>query len=139
MESARCLLPKVPSPTLSAASKGEQKPLPVSEETPKIHETGDEGKAAIFPQHTVKKGTEKAADMSECTHESVSVRKLTTSLGSAPLAKEEVHQKVPTSEAGNVLFCGILNLFLFPPPSQYLLSQVFLRSTSSHGTPHPVF
>jgi hypothetical protein len=67
------------------------------------------------------------------------VRKLTTSLGSAPLAKEEVHQKVPTSEAGNVLFCGILNVFLFPPPSQYLLSQVFLRSTSSHGTPHPVF
>jgi hypothetical protein len=49
-----------------------------------------------------------------------------TSLGSAPLAEEEVHQKVPTSEAGNVLFCGILNLFLFPPPSQYLLSQVFL-------------
>ncbi|XP_062177094.1 E3 ubiquitin ligase PQT3-like isoform X3 [Alnus glutinosa] len=29
-----------------------------------------------------------------------------TSLGSALLAEEEVHQKVPTSEAGNVLFCG---------------------------------
>jgi len=56
------------------------------------------------------------------------VRELTTSLGSAPLVEEEVHQKVPTSEAGKILFYGILNLFLFPPPSQYLLSQVFLRS-----------
>jgi len=131
MESAR-LLPKVPSPTLSAASKGEQKQKqsPVSEETPKIHETGDEGKAATFPQRTAKKGTQKAADLSEFPHESVSVREITTSLESAPLAEEEVHQKVPTSEAGKVLFCGILNLFLFPPHSQYLLSQVFLRSFS---------
>ncbi|XP_062165593.1 E3 ubiquitin ligase PQT3-like isoform X3 [Alnus glutinosa] len=99
MESAR-LLPKVPSPTLSAASKGEQKQSPVSEETPKIHETGDEGKAATFPQRTAKKGTQKAADLSEFPHESVSVREITSSLESAPLAEEEVHQKVPTSEAG---------------------------------------
>ncbi|XP_059462991.1 E3 ubiquitin ligase PQT3-like isoform X2 [Corylus avellana] len=101
MESAHCLLPKVPSPTLSVASKGEQKPSPVNEEkTPKIQETRDEGQATISPLRTAKRRrTEKAADISEFTHESVSVREPTTSLGSVPLAKEEVHQKVATSEA----------------------------------------
>jgi E3 ubiquitin-protein ligase RBBP6 len=138
MESAHCLLPKVPSPTLSAASKGEQKPSPVNGETPKNQETRDEGQAAVSPLRTAKRRrTENAADISEFTHESVSVRE-PTSLGSVPLAKEEVHQKVATSEAGKVLFCGVLNLFIFPPSSQHLLSQVLLRS-SAHRTPYPVF
>jgi E3 ubiquitin-protein ligase RBBP6 len=139
MESAHCLLPKVPSPTLSAASKGEQKPSPVNGETPKIQETRDEGQAAASPLRTAKRRrTENAADISEFTHESVCVREPTTSPGSVPLAKEEVHQKVADSEAGKVSFCGVLNLFLFPPSSQHLLSQVLLRS-SAHRTPDPVF
>lgn len=103
MESARCPQPKAPSPTLSAASKGEQKPF--NEETPSIWKTVDEGKAAIAPQQTAERvRTAKAADISEATHESMSVKEPAASQGSAPLAEEEVQQKVATSEAGNVLF-----------------------------------
>ncbi len=70
MESARCPQPKIPSPTLSAASMGEQKPIPVNEETPKIQDTADEGKAAIAPQQTAERARfAKIADMSEATHE----------------------------------------------------------------------
>jgi E3 ubiquitin-protein ligase RBBP6 len=117
MESARCLLPKVPSPTLSAASKGEQKPSPVNEQTPKIHEAAVEGKAAVAPQQPAERArTSKVADMSEATHESASVREPAASQGSAPLAEEEVQQKMATGEAGNVLFYGIFQSSFFSSP-----------------------
>ncbi|XP_059440781.1 E3 ubiquitin ligase PQT3-like isoform X2 [Corylus avellana] len=101
MESARCPQPKIPSPTLSAASKGEHKPSPVNEQTLKIHETAVEVKAAVAPQQTADRArTAKAADMSEATHESASVREPAASQGSAPLAEEEVQQRLATGEAG---------------------------------------
>ena len=133
MESARCPQPKIPSPTLSAASMGEQKPIPVNEETPKIQDTADEGKAAIAPQQTAERARfAKVADMSEATHESMSVKEPAASQGSAPLAEEEVQQRVAINEAGNVLFNGLLVtlIYFFFTSSQCILSRLLLRYLS---------
>jgi E3 ubiquitin-protein ligase RBBP6 len=133
MESARCPQPKIPSPTLSAASMGEQKPIPVNEETPKIQDTADEGKAAIAPQQTAERARfAKVADMSEATHESMSVKEPAASQGSAPLAEEEVQQRVAINEAGNVLFNGLLVtlIYFFFASSQCILSRLLLRYLS---------
>lgn len=103
MESARCLPPKIPSPTQSAASKEEQKPSPANEETPNpnMKETADAGKPVIVPHQVPEKvRTAKAADVSEATFESMSVKE-PASQGSAPLAEEEVQQKLASGEAGN--------------------------------------
>ncbi|XP_044476654.1 E3 ubiquitin ligase PQT3-like [Mangifera indica] len=91
MESAR-LQPKVPSPNMSAASKGEQKPLPIEEEI-LMQETTDEGKDVIAPQQVMEKlrAVAKAPDVSEATP---------ASQGSAPLVEEEVQQKIASGEAG---------------------------------------
>lgn len=91
MESAR-LQPKVPSPTMSATSKGEQKPLPIEEEI-LMQETTDEGKDVIAPQQVMEKlrAVAKAPDVSEATP---------ASQGSAPLVEEEVQQKIASGEAG---------------------------------------
>lgn len=101
MESARCPQPKIPSPTLSAASKGEQMPPPQIEETPNIIKpVADESKSANPPPQLPEKGrTGKAADVSEATLESMSVKE-PASQGSAPLAEEEVQQKLASGEAG---------------------------------------
>ena len=102
MESARCPQPKVPSPTMSAASKGEQKPLPDIEETPKVQETVEEAKPVIVvAQPQVEKvKMPKIPDVSEATHESMSVKE-PASQGSAPLVEEEVQQKLASVDAGN--------------------------------------
>lgn len=102
MESARNLPPKIPSPSQSAASRGELLPPPShKEETSKVQETAEEGKNGSAPQQMVERGrTSKVADISEATHESVSVKE-PASQGSAPLADEEVQQKHVAAEAGN--------------------------------------
>ncbi|KAF5477513.1 hypothetical protein F2P56_004146 [Juglans regia] len=100
MESARCPQPKIPSPTLSAASKGEHKPLPINEENPHIRDNTDDGKAATAPQQIAERVRAAKTAMSEATRESVSVKEPAASQGSAPLAEEEVQQKVAISEAG---------------------------------------
>ncbi|KAK9927599.1 hypothetical protein M0R45_024776 [Rubus argutus] len=100
MESARCPQPKIPSPTLSAASKGENKPLPLNEETLKKQETIDEVKPVLAPQQMLEKvKNTKVADVSEATHESMSVKE-PASQGSAPLVEEEVQQRLASVEAG---------------------------------------
>ncbi|XP_021655105.2 E3 ubiquitin ligase PARAQUAT TOLERANCE 3 isoform X2 [Hevea brasiliensis] len=102
MESARNPQPKIPSPTQSAASKEEQKPSPDNAETPNpnrkepVHE---EKPVVILQQFPEKPRTAKAADVSEATLESMSVKEL-ASQGSAPLAEEEVQQKLVPGEAG---------------------------------------
>lgn len=102
MESARCPQPKIPSPTLSAASRGENKPLPLNEETLKTQETIDEVKPVLAPQPMLEKvRNTKVADVSEATHESMSVKE-PASQGSAPLVEEEVQQRLASVEAGNV-------------------------------------
>ncbi|KAG5248863.1 E3 ubiquitin ligase [Salix suchowensis] len=101
MESARCPPPKIPSPTQSAASMGEHKPSPVNEEFPILNkEIAEEEKPLNASQLDPDKvRTAKAADVSEATHESVSVKE-PASQGSAPLAEEEVQQKLAPGEAG---------------------------------------
>ncbi|EXC02116.1 E3 ubiquitin-protein ligase RBBP6 [Morus notabilis] len=100
MESARCPQPKIPSPTMSAASKGEQNPAPCNEETPKVQETAVVTKPVIATQPPIEKvRTSKVADVSEATHESISVKE-PASQGSAPLVEEEVQQKLASGELG---------------------------------------
>ncbi|KAL9405922.1 hypothetical protein Peur_002894 [Populus x canadensis] len=102
MESARCPPPKVPSPTRSVASKGEQHKLsPGNAESPNLNkEITEEEKPVIASQQVPEKvRTAKAADVSEATHESMSVKE-PASQGSAPLPEEEVQQKLVPIEAG---------------------------------------
>ncbi|KAL8064565.1 hypothetical protein ABFX02_01G098600 [Erythranthe guttata] len=92
---------KVPSPTQSAASKGQQvhAPQPQVEETSKIEETAEEIKSANLPLNQGTERTTKVPDVSEATHDSRNVKEA-VSQGSAPLADEEVHQKPISGEAG---------------------------------------
>ncbi|XP_027335778.1 E3 ubiquitin ligase PQT3-like isoform X2 [Abrus precatorius] len=100
MESARCPQSKIPSPTSSAASKGELKISPVNEGTTNIQETADNRKAVSAPQQTSEPvRNPRAADVSEATHESISVKE-PISQGSGQLVEEEVQQKVVPAEAG---------------------------------------
>ncbi|XP_010256056.1 PREDICTED: uncharacterized protein LOC104596546 isoform X2 [Nelumbo nucifera] len=101
MESARIPQPKAPSPTLSATSKGVNIPPPQKYDTPDTKEIENEGKAVVnVPQQSIEKGkTVKTVDVSEATHESISMKE-PTSQGSAPLVEEEVQQKMPTGEPG---------------------------------------
>ncbi|GLT35106.1 hypothetical protein SLA2020_095850 [Shorea laevis] len=98
MESARCPQPKIPSPTASAASKGEQKQLPANEENTNVTDKVDEAKPAVPPVQE-KVMTVKPPDASEATLESMSMKE-PASQGSAPLAEEEVQKKVAAGEAG---------------------------------------
>ncbi|XP_004299417.1 PREDICTED: E3 ubiquitin-protein ligase RBBP6-like isoform X2 [Fragaria vesca subsp. vesca] len=99
MESARCPLPKIPSPTLSAASKGENQPSPLNEAL-KTQEIVDEVKPVLAPQQMSENvRNTKIGDASEATHESMSVKE-PASQGSAPLVDEEVQQRLASVEAG---------------------------------------
>ncbi|OVA05439.1 DWNN domain [Macleaya cordata] len=101
MESARSALPRVPSPTLSAASKGEQVPPTCKVDNTREEETAVKvNHGAALPQQSLEKGkATKAADISEATLESMSVKEPTLQ-GNAPPAEEEVQQKLPTVEPG---------------------------------------
>ncbi|KAK8584500.1 hypothetical protein V6N13_109889 [Hibiscus sabdariffa] len=100
LESSRCPQPKIPSPTTSAASKGEQKPISAKEECRVVNEKASEVKVAIPPQQALAKvKVVKPADASEATLESISVKE-PASQGSAPLTAEEVQQKAASGEAG---------------------------------------
>ncbi|KHG16567.1 Uncharacterized protein F383_00045 [Gossypium arboreum] len=99
MESARCPQPKIPSPTTSAASKEEQKPVYVKEESSDVKDKANEIKVDILPQQVLEKvKTAKLADASDATLESMSVKE-PASHGSAPLVDEEVQQKLASGEA----------------------------------------
>ncbi|KAE9597463.1 putative transcription factor interactor and regulator CCHC(Zn) family [Lupinus albus] len=100
MESARCPQPKIPSPTSSAASKGELKVLPVHEGTTNIQETTEDNKA-VSAQHQTSEQVRitRAADVSEATHESLSVKEQ-ASQGCARPVEEEVQQNLVPTEAG---------------------------------------
>ena len=102
--------PKVPSPTLSAASKGEQATAPQNKEMPMVKEPADQGRTASAPQKNLEKGrVGKVPDVSEATHDSMSVRE-PASQGSAPLADEEVQQRPVSSEAGKAFWALWLRL-----------------------------
>ena len=98
--------PKIPSPTMSAASKGEGTSLPCHEETPKVHEVASaEAKPVIVTEQQVENRMNKIPDVSEATHESVSVKE-PASQSSALLVDEEVQQRLASSEAGNAYSAG---------------------------------
>ncbi|XP_077233023.1 E3 ubiquitin ligase PQT3-like isoform X2 [Tasmannia lanceolata] len=99
MESARCPPPKAPSPTLSASAVGDHIPPPPKEDSLNIKQIVNETNAVNVPQHSEKSRTTKNFDISEATLESMSVKE-PTSQGSAPLADEEVQQRVPIGEPG---------------------------------------
>ncbi|XP_027917850.1 E3 ubiquitin ligase PQT3-like isoform X1 [Vigna unguiculata] len=100
MESARCPQPKIPSPTSSAASKGELKVSPINEKTTNILETADDKKAVTAPQQTSEQVRNlRVADVSEATHESMSVKE-PASQGSTQQVEEEVQQKLVPADAG---------------------------------------
>lgn len=109
MESARCPPPRNPSPTTSAASKGEkQRPNTAIPETSNLQEVVEEGKAVSALQCTTEKvQTAKTVDASEATHESMSVKEA-ASQGSAPVVEEEVQQKLGACEPGNNCFYNLL-------------------------------
>ncbi|KAL1567653.1 RING-type E3 ubiquitin transferase [Salvia divinorum] len=92
---------KVPSPTQSAASKGQQVPAPPPQrqEVPINVETVEENKPAILPLKSEKGIALKVPDASEATHDSRTVKEA-ASQGSAPLADEEVQQKPMSGEPG---------------------------------------
>ncbi|GAB2252437.1 hypothetical protein Droror1_Dr00005284 [Drosera rotundifolia] len=105
MMSARGPQPRHPSPSQSAASKGEQLPLSRVEEVAKSENIANEEKAFGSPQQQLphqasEKGkAPKIPDVSEATHESLSVKE-PASQGSALLADEEVQQRSAAAEAG---------------------------------------
>lgn len=107
MESARCPQPKIPSPTSSAVSKGEQKVSPSDEVKTKVQEVAEDRNALSVPQKMSEevKAT-RAADVSEATHESVTVKE-PASQGSAQPVEEEVQQKLAPTEAGNAIWCQV--------------------------------
>lgn len=109
MESARCPPPKIPSPTSSAASKGELKILPINEGTSNIQDTADERKVVPAQQQTSEQlKFPRPADVSEATHESMSVKEPAASQGTAQVIEEEVQQKLVPTEAGNVDCCYVI-------------------------------
>ncbi|XP_073043057.1 E3 ubiquitin ligase PARAQUAT TOLERANCE 3-like [Primulina eburnea] len=94
---------KVPSPTQSAASKGEQMPAPQpqKEESSKIVDLVED-KAVNAPSSTQiqEKGKSlKVPDVSEATHDSKSVKE-TAITANTQLADEEVQQRLLSMEAG---------------------------------------
>lgn len=104
MESARCPQRKIPSPTLSAASKGEQVPpqqlAPQNEETTNNQNKTEPIKVAEAPEQTLDKlNTAKVADVSEATHDSRTIKE-PASQGSVPVLEEELQQKPVSGEAG---------------------------------------
>lgn len=102
MESSRCQQPMIPSPTSSAAPKGEPKALLLHEGITNIQEIADDRKPVSATQHVSEQvKIPRAADVSEATRESMSMKDL-ASQGSAKLVEEEVQQKVLTTDAGNV-------------------------------------
>ncbi|KAH9607123.1 hypothetical protein KSS87_005051 [Heliosperma pusillum] len=103
MESARCLPPKVPSPTQSAASKGEQRiPAEVEKSPIKVingNKTNDAPLQQAQPQNSSKEKIFKVPDVSEATHESASVKEHVSHSNVLPV-EEEVQQKVAPTDAG---------------------------------------
>lgn len=75
-DSARGPQSKFPSPTSSAAPKGEQKVSPANKEKTKIQEAADHSKAISVPHQNLEiVRAIRAVDVSEATNDSMSVKK----------------------------------------------------------------
>ena len=101
MESARCAppQPKIPSPSRSAASKGEQPPLQNGETTKMQPAPSEHDVTPVAQQAASGAKVTKAPDVSEATYESRSMME-PASQGSARPADDEVQQKQAPTEAG---------------------------------------
>ncbi|CAM8946750.1 unnamed protein product [Rhodiola kirilowii] len=100
VESSRFQPARVPSPTLSAASKGEQPPIVEEKITPKpaVDEEQATAAAPAAPQQTPEDAKPSKVANSEATHESVSAKEPASQM-SAPQAEDEVQQKA-SAETG---------------------------------------
>ncbi|MED6149540.1 hypothetical protein PIB30_063508 [Stylosanthes scabra] len=99
VESARPQ-PKIPSPTTSAASKGELKVSPVNKGmTNNVQEPVDEIEVSAPPQISDQVMITKAADISEVAHNLMSVKEPASQGGGQPV-EAEVWQKLAPIEAG---------------------------------------
>ncbi|XP_074567368.1 E3 ubiquitin ligase PARAQUAT TOLERANCE 3-like [Curcuma longa] len=99
MESAFPVQPKVPSPTLSAASKGQSKHPPMDQSShTKDGEVASEIKTADNELNSLDKQAAVTANVSEATPESLS--KGQKSPESAPVVTEDVQEKQPAGEQG---------------------------------------
>lgn len=112
MESARCPppQPKIPSPSQSAASKGEQQVPPQNGEATKMQSgTAEHNETPIVQQTVSGKGkVTKAPDVSEATYDSRSMME-PASQGSARPIDDEVQQKQVPAEAGKEFKIHLLN------------------------------
>ncbi|XP_057547577.1 E3 ubiquitin ligase PARAQUAT TOLERANCE 3-like [Amaranthus tricolor] len=105
MESARFPQPRIPSPTQSAASKGEQMLPPRTEGTSNLKGSVQDIKPSDASQPQVQSQTSEKVkinivpDVSEATHESASVKEPAPQ-GSALPVEEEVQQRMVPGEAG---------------------------------------
>ncbi|PIA31749.1 hypothetical protein AQUCO_04900203v1 [Aquilegia coerulea] len=100
-ESSRCEHPKVPSPTISATSKGGQMPPSPKKDTLDLKEATNSGQPVVnAPKQSLETGRPlKAVDLSEVTRESM-FEKEPKLQGGVVHAEEEVQQKLSTSEPG---------------------------------------
>ncbi|KAG6469413.1 hypothetical protein ZIOFF_074130 [Zingiber officinale] len=99
MESALPVQPKVPSPSLSAASKGQCKHPPMDQSShTKDGEVASEIKTADNELNSLDKQAAVTANVSEATPESLS--KGQKSPESAPVVTEDVQEKQPAGEQG---------------------------------------
>ncbi|KAE8678620.1 DWNN domain isoform 2 [Hibiscus syriacus] len=112
----------------SVENKREKKPLSAKEECPDVNEKANDVKVAIPPQQALEKVKfVKPADASEATLESMSVKKH-ASQGIAPLAEEELQQKVASGEAGKKKKVRLLSNGLHWKPHQDLAAENYMVS-----------
>nr|XP_043628323.1 E3 ubiquitin ligase PARAQUAT TOLERANCE 3-like isoform X2 [Erigeron canadensis] len=128
MESARCPPPpqqlKIPSPSQSAASKGEQHP-PQNGETAKMPSGPAEHDTTLIAQPAVSgKKVANAPDVSEATYGSRSVME-PASQGSGRLADDEVQQKQVPAEAAKKKKKKKVNMPMNAAEMQWRASQEF--------------
>lgn len=103
MESALPVQPKIPSPSLSAASKGQCKHPPMDQSShTKDGEVASEIKTADNELNSLDKQAAVTANVSEATPESLS--KGQKSPESAPVVTEDVQEKQPAGEQGKNIF-----------------------------------
>ena len=127
MESARFPQPRIPSPTQSAASKGEQMLPPRTEGTSNLKGSVQDIKPSDASQPQVQSQTSEKVkinivpDVSEATHESASVKEPAPQ-GSALPVEEEVQQRMVPGEAGTSPNQICLSLLFFCDEWDHVLS-----------------
>ncbi|KAJ0602830.1 putative transcription factor interactor and regulator CCHC(Zn) family [Helianthus annuus] len=142
-ESARCApppqQPKVPSPSPSATSKGEQVPPQNGDDTRMPPGPAENNATPVVQQTISEKGkVNKAPDVSEATYESKSMMEPAASQGSGRPADDEVQQKqVPTEAAKKKKKKKVNNMPTSAAEMQWRASQEFAPMNWMPQGPNP--